>query len=102
MGGCIHKRDEVITCIIKKQEQNSNESYKSKNKKYMSTAISSLDNHSKKYNKNKIPFPTLYSNDLSKILKIPDLRSNDNDINNLNSLREIIELLEYKYEEKKM
>ena len=100
MGGCVHKGNEVITIRIKEQNQNPVEYSKNRNKKYMSTAISSLDNHSQKYNKNKIPFPSLYSNDISKILEIPELMNNDSNFNNFSSFREIIELFEYKKDKK--
>ena len=92
MGGCIHKGNEVITIRIKEQNQNPIEYSKRKSKKNIFTAKPTFDIHSQKNSKMKFPFPSLYSNDISQILKINEL-TNDSNYNNYNSFREIIELL---------
>ena len=66
----------------------------SKNKKYMSTAVLSLDLNSKKFRKGSLPLETLYSNNISKILLVPEKRNKENDINNYNSIREILDLFD--------
>ena len=94
MGSCINKSNDIITIRINEKDQCSFGPSYSKNKKYMSTAVSSLDLNSKKFRKGSLPLENLYSNNISKILLIPEMRNKDNDINNYNSIREILDLFD--------
>ena len=92
MGSCINKSNEIISIRINEKSHTTNEPTNIKSKKLLSGNASSLKLSSLKFRKNKLHFQTLYSNDISKILIIPEMINNDNDINNMNSIREIIEL----------
>ena len=92
MGSCVNKSNEIITMRINEKQQNINEPSYTKNKKYMSTAVSSLDYKSNKFNKKKVNFSTLDSNDISKIIIIPEVRNYENNINSHNSIRELLDL----------
>ena len=95
MGSCINKSTDIIAIRLNVKQNNSEEPSYTRKKNYLPMAISSLDNKSYKFKKNKSDFSPLYSNDISNILVIPEIRNNENNnINNLNSLREILELFE--------
>ena len=87
MGSCINKSNNIITLRINAQVHNTIFSPDSKSKKFLSTAVSSMDLNSYKLSKAKLPYPKLYPENISKIIHI----NNDNDIN---SLREICELFD--------
>ena len=83
---CINKSNNIITLRINAQVHNTNFPTDSKNKKFMSTAVSSMDLNSYKFSKAKLSYPKLYPGNISKIHI-----NNDNDIS---SLREICELFD--------
>ena len=94
MGSCINKSNDIINIRINKHNKQSNcrnEKLPIDSKKFASTAVSSLESSIEKYDKS-IPYPTLYSNDISKILILPEIINYEN--NKLNSLREIVELFD--------
>ncbi len=90
MGSCINKSNNIISIRINEKTHTSNEQ---SSQKLISTDAPSQRLNSKKIIKTKFRFQNLYSNDISKILIIPEMKdNNDNDINNLNSIREIMDL----------
>ena len=94
MGSCLNKSNNVINIRINEYSGIRNEKIHSHSKKYLSTAISSIDlNYNKNNEKKQLPYPSLYFNNISKIIILPE--KNNEDINKINSLREILELLEY-------
>ena len=103
MGGCVNKTtNNVITMRINEQNliQKSGGDVNLKLKKPITKAIS-MDVHSQKFKKINLEFTT-NSSDISKIVSMPDVKNNENDLNNFNSLREIVELFDCKYEKKMM
>ena len=96
MGSCINKSNDIINIRINERSEHSdyrNEKLpiNSKSKKYVSTAVSSLEFNTNKYDKIN-PYPSLYSNDISKILILPEIINYEN--NKLNSIIEIVELFD--------
>ena len=94
MGSCINKSNDIITIRINEKIQGSNGPSYSKNKKFLSTRISLLDVNTKKLRKDSDALETLYSNNISKILIIPEMRNKDIDTNNYNSIRDILDLFD--------
>lgn len=94
MGSCINKSNDIIAIRINEKPQSSIGPSYSKNKKFLSTAVSSLDINTQKLRKGSVPLETLYSNNISKILLIPEMRNKELDINNYNSIREILDLFD--------
>ena len=86
MGNCINQPNKII---IKVKRNSSN---KSSLKKYLSTDASSFEDNSDVYNPIFNDSSSLYSNNISKIFNLSEL--NDEGVNKLDSLREILELLD--------
>ena len=86
MGNCINQPNKII---IKVKRNSSN---KSSLKKYLSTDASSFEDNSDVYNPFFNDSSSLYSNNISKIFNLSEL--NDEGVNKLDSLREILELLD--------
>ena len=95
MGVCINEKNNVITMRINEQENNYSESSYLKIKNKKPTAESSNNFYSQK-NKVKLPLSTLYSKDISKLFNISDIKINNNDFTNFNSVREVLELFDFK------
>ena len=93
MGSCINKSNDIITIRINEKIQGSNGSY-SKNKKFLSTGAFLLDVNTRKLRKDSDALETLYSNNISKILIIPEMRNKDIDTNNYNSIRDILDFFD--------
>ena len=100
MGGCVNKTDNVITLRLKENVFIPQSDNNLKLKKPLVKAIS-MDVLSQKIKKINHPFKK-ESNNISRIVNLPEIKNNENDINNFNSLREIVELFDCKYEKQKM
>ena len=100
MGGCINKTNNVITMRLDQKTYIQQCDPNLKMKKPLVKAIS-MDVHLHKLKKINHPFKK-DSNDISKIVNMPEVKNNENDLNNINSLREIVELFDCKYEKQKM
>lgn len=89
MGSCVNKSsNEIIEFRLNKRNEDDPTCSKSKKNAFENKC--SLDFNSKNRCKKKVSIPALYSNNISKILIIPEF----NDKNNCNSFREIIELFD--------
>ena len=87
MGSCVNKSQQIIE--LKVNEQIGDDPTRSKSEKIILEKKYSRNFNSKKITK-KVSIPTLFSNDISKILLIPEFC----DKNNINSSSEIIELFD--------
>ena len=90
MGSCINKSNIIINVKINNKNYIQNKKLPLNSTKCQSTAVSSHEFNSKKYNK-KCHFPSI-SREISKIFFIPEI--NDDNVNRKNSLREILELFD--------
>ena len=100
MGGCVNKTNNVITMRLKEKMYYPQSDNHLNIKKPIVKAIS-MDVLSQKIKKINHPFKK-ESNNISKIVNMPEVKNNENDLNNINSLREIVELFDCKYEKQKM
>ena len=100
MGGCVNKTNNVITMRLKEKMYYPQSDNHLNIKKPIVKAIS-MDVLQKKIKKINHPFKK-ESNNISKIVNMPEVKNNENDLNNINSLREIVELFDCKYEKQKM
>ena len=90
MGGCINRGNDIITMRINDQQKDYYKQSNIGNNKHKSMPSPVLDLNFKKVENGKTTksLPKLYTNNISKILNF-----NENDINNSNSLREILEII---------
>ena len=96
MGGCVHKGNDIISIRINEQSQNENYKF---NQKYQAKRHLSIPFvFDKKLKDIEHCLPVLYSNELSNILKISDFNNNGDDLKDINSLRKIVNLLNWDIE----